>query len=869
MIIFLLLSCADKENSLEESEIIEIVDTDGDGFDRTEDCNDGDATIFPAAMELCDGTDNDCDGYIDEEVEETFYVDADADGFGSPDIYIQACSAPQGFISNGSDCDDTDATSHPGAAEICDLVDNDCNSLIDDGLGIDVYIDGDGDGYGSSLERIESCFVPEGYSSNDGDCDDSNERANPSELEFCDGMDNNCNGIIDEDIAEDAPIWYEDVDNDGFGNTQFFVHACTQPSGFVVNDLDCDDVNSDTFPGADEFCNFVDDDCDGYIDEEGIDGLNWYEDGDEDGYGDSASVVRSCTQPAGYLENGEDCDDNDNDISPVGIEECNGEDDDCDGVVDLDAIDIISWYEDVDEDGYGDSNTLIMSCDEPAGYVFVAGDCNDAEPLISPVAIEICNTIDDDCDGTIDTDASDILTWYVDVDGDGFGDATVSEESCEQPFSYVLDGTDCLDSDEDVYLGAAEVWYDGIDQDCLGGSDFDQDADGFDSFLYGGDDCEDTDETLYSDCDFGLGLDDLIVSGDVIVNQYDTLFLDAVPGDSSIVVDTPSLYTLGTEIMIIQQQGGSAGVYEFQYVMSVDGTMLNLKETLSNEYIASNAQVIVVPNYQNVSIPVSQRIVAQDWDGETGGVIALRVAESMTVEGSIDVSEQGYRGGIQVNNTSHWNGYTGESIYPSTQLASNSALEGGGGSSYCSCGEAAGAGGHGTSGGSVSGNSCSGQAHGQAGASYGTTDLSSVFFGSGGGGGCRDDASCEYPPGRDGGGIVFIAAKELSISGGIYASGEDADGGQHGTCDDTIGGAGAGGSILLISDTLTLGSSVLDASGGDSTYISQSSVTTGVGGDGRVRVDFGTLNGAENGTFSADTDLSLASVPAVGHSVAR
>ena len=103
----------------------------------------------------------------------------------------------------------------------------------------------------------------------------------------------------------------------------------------------------------------------------------------------------------------------------------------------------------------------------------------------------------------------------------------------------------------------------------------------------------------------------------------------------------------------------------------------------------------------------------------------------------------------------------------------------------------------------------------------------------------------------------------------MYASGENADGGQHGTCDDTIGGAGAGGSIFIISDTLTLGSSVLDANGGDSTYISQSGVTTGVGGDGRIRVDFGTLNGSENGTSTADTDLSLSSSPAVGHSATR
>ena len=146
------------------------------------------------------------------------------------------------------------------------------------------------------------------------------------------------------------------------------------------------------------------------------------------------------------------------------------------------------------------------------------------------------------------------------------------------------------------------------------------------------------------------------------------------------------------------------------------------------------------------------------------------------------------------------------------------------------------------------------------------SDLSTIFHGSGGGGGCRDDTSCEYTRGRNGGGIIFLAARELNLGGSLSSDGENADGGQAGTCDDTIGGAGAGGSIYVISETATLSASTLRANGGSSTYISQSGVTTGTGGDGRIRFDFATLNGYANGSTEAESELSGVASPTVGHS---
>jgi hypothetical protein len=150
-------------------------------------------------------------------------------------------------------------------------------------------------------------------------------------------------------------------------------------------------------------------------------------------------------------------------------------------------------------------------------------DCDDQDFTIHPGADEVCDGLDNDCDGQIDEDAIDASEWAVDFDGDGFGDQDAAVSSCSPVEGTVEDATDCDDSDPEVNPAADEIWYDGVDQDCDGASDYDQDADGHDSALYEGDDCDDTDasispsaeETWYdgidSDCD---GADDYDQDGD-------------------------------------------------------------------------------------------------------------------------------------------------------------------------------------------------------------------------------------------------------------------------------------------------------------------------------------------------------------------
>jgi hypothetical protein len=179
-------------------------DSDRDGFDGVEfggdDCDDSDAQIHPEAIEECDGIDNNCDGEIDEGRTRTFYTDTDGDGFGDPDLARDACELPEGYAESAGDCDDADPAINPGATEICDGIDQDCDSVPDDGTQILLYTDTDGDGFGlGGTERL-GCDDEEGpgVATEDGDCDDDNTEIHPGATEVCDEVDNNCDDQVDE-----------------------------------------------------------------------------------------------------------------------------------------------------------------------------------------------------------------------------------------------------------------------------------------------------------------------------------------------------------------------------------------------------------------------------------------------------------------------------------------------------------------------------------------------------------------------------------------------------------------------------------------------------------------------------------------------
>ena len=480
------------------------VDADGDGYgdpdseqlscDReglvadARDCDDQDDQTSPDAVELCNGLDDNCDGLVDNDAADApdwygdqdgdgygspedvtrsceqpsgtvqndedcddeddlvspellWYADGDGDGYGDASVRVQACELPSGFSADSTDCDDDEASAFPGNPELCDGVDNDCNGSVDEDVEGSWFLDADGDGFGDPDTEEASCDAPTSkYIEDDSDCDDADADIWPGADEYCNGVDDNCDGDIDESSAVDVLTWYADGDGDGFGDAAISTPACTQPSGFTSDATDCDDSDGDTNPAALEYCDGHDDDCDGSTDEDdAVDVSTWYADSDNDGYGDPDTSTVACDAPTGYTTDDEDCDDSDGDTNPGADETCDGHDDDCDGDVDEDdAIDVLTWYLDADGDGYGVSSPTEVDCDQPTGYAAIDGDCDDTDTAYNPGATAGCDGEDYDCDGSVDNDA----------DGDSYADAACG-------------GTDC--DDTNTSIGPCEgcsSWYD-------------------------------------------------------------------------------------------------------------------------------------------------------------------------------------------------------------------------------------------------------------------------------------------------------------------------------------------------------------------------------------------------------------------------
>jgi hypothetical protein len=373
------------------------------------------------------------------------------------------------------------------ATEVCNGKDDNCNDIIDEegSEGCDFYfVDADGDGFGGTKKKC-LCAPDEFYKAdNSSDCDDTNSSVNPSAPENCGtSFDDNCNNDTNDLNASLCITGYLDEDEDGFGTSASECRC--EPAGkyTALKSGDCNDMNKDINPDAQETCQTnYDDNCDGSANDLWATGcIEFFYDNDGDNFGTSDFECR-CDMDGKYkAPEPNDCDDTNSFINPNQQELCNNEvDENCDGSTnDENALGCTIFYYDRDEDTYGTTDSRCLCKKEGFYTASKTGDCDDKNSSVNPAAEEICGTdYDDDCDNNKNENgAKGCKDFYIDADKDGWG---ISSKLClcypENDYTAEKTG-DCLDTNADVNPSIIESTGEGncqnsLDDDCDKLTDF-------------------------------------------------------------------------------------------------------------------------------------------------------------------------------------------------------------------------------------------------------------------------------------------------------------------------------------------------------------------------------------------------------------
>lgn len=323
-------------------------------------------------------------------------------------------------------------------------------------------------------------------------------------------------------------------------------------------------------------------------------------------------------------------------------------------------------------------------------------------------------------------------------------------------------------------------------------------------------------------------------------------------------------FDAGQLILIHQTRGTGAGQWELNKIASYSAGTITLSYSLIYGYV-SGAQVLVMPQYSSASIAGGVTVLGKAWNETTGGIYAKLCLGEFSIAGTLNLnggdgattnfarpSGGGFIGGWSqdsVNST----GLQGESSLGGG-VQSNAANGSGGGAGGGNANyNAGGGGGHATVG---TAGSASDSTNGAAGGTVGVADLVTMVFG-GAGGGATGIAGSTIRSGSNGGGIVLIIAKTITVSGNINSNG----GGWNASNQRVVGGGGAGGSIYLKGQQVAVGVSRVTATGGVTTS-SDIPQNAGDGGVGRVRIEYSQLiSGTSSPTQSSVTDTVLNDLP--------